>query len=64
VDAKGVSRIYGNSRLKARDTFLLVGSALLTMLIVVAAISPSVRLFFDLAIEHVREWFFHLKELV
>jgi hypothetical protein len=34
------------------------------MLIVVAAISPSVRLFFDLAFEHVREWFFHLKELV
>ena len=64
VDAKGVSRIYGNSRLRARDTFLLIGSALLTMLIVVAAISPSVRLFFDLAFEHVREWFFHLKELV
>lgn len=64
VDAKGVSRIYGNSRLRARDTFLLVGSALLTMLVVVSAISPSVRLFFDLAFEHVREWFFHLKELV
>ena len=64
VDAKGVSRIYGNSRLRARDTFLLVGSALLTMLIVVAAISPSVRLFFDLAFEHVRQWFFHLKELL
>ena len=64
VDAKGVSRIYGNSRLRARDTFLLIGSALLTMLIVVAAISPSVRLFFDLAFEHVREWFFRLKELV
>ena len=64
VDAKGVSRIYGNSRLRARDTFLLVGSALLTMLIVVAAISPSVRLFFDLAFEHVRQWFFHLKEFL
>ena len=64
VDAKGVSRIYGNSRLRARDTLLLVGSALLTMLIVVAAISPSVRLFFDLAFEHVREWFFGLKGLV
>jgi uncharacterized membrane-anchored protein len=64
VDAKGVSRIYGNSRLRARDTFLLIGSALLTMLIVVAAISPSVRLFFDLAFEHVREWFFRLRELV
>jgi Uncharacterized membrane-anchored protein conserved in bacteria len=64
VDAKGVSRIYGNSRLRARDTFLLVGSALLTMLIVVAAISPSVRLFFDLAFEHVRQWFFHLKDLL
>jgi hypothetical protein len=25
VDAKGVSRIYGNSRLRARDTFLLIG---------------------------------------
>ena len=61
VDAKGVSRIYGNSRLRARDTLLLVGSALLTMLIVVAAISPSVRLFFDLAFEHVREWFLGLK---
>ncbi len=61
VDAKGVSRIYGNSRLRARDTFLLVGSALLTMLIVVTAISPSVRLFFDLAFEHVREWFVHLQ---
>jgi uncharacterized membrane-anchored protein len=64
VDAKGVSRIYGNSRLRARDTFLLVGSALLTMLIVVAAISPSVRLFFDLAFEHVRQWFLHLKDLL
>jgi uncharacterized membrane-anchored protein len=64
VDAKGVSRIYGNSRLRARDTFLLVGSALLTMLIVVSAISPSVRLFFDLAFEHVRQWFFHLKDLL
>jgi uncharacterized membrane-anchored protein len=64
VDAKGVSRIYGSSRLRVRDTLLLVGSALLTMLIVVAAISPSVRLFFDLALEHVREWFFGLKGLV
>jgi uncharacterized membrane-anchored protein len=64
VDAKGVSRIYGNSRLRARDTLFLVGSALLTMLIVVAAISPSVRLFLDLAFEHVREWFVGLKELV
>jgi uncharacterized membrane-anchored protein len=64
VDAKGVSRIYGNSRLRARDTFLLIGSALLTMLIVVTAISPSVRLFFDLAFEHLREWFVHLKGLV
>ncbi|MEP6973598.1 MAG: putative cytokinetic ring protein SteA [Actinomycetota bacterium] len=64
VDAKGVSRIYGNSRLRVRDTFLLIGSALLTMLIVVAAISPSARLFFDLAFEHVREWFIHLKGLV
>jgi hypothetical protein len=34
------------------------------MLIVVAAISPSVRLFFDLAFEHVRQWFFHLKEFL
>jgi uncharacterized membrane-anchored protein len=64
VDAKGVSRIYGNSRLRARDTLLLVGSALLTMLVVVAAISPSVRLFFDLALEHVREWIFRLTEFV
>ena len=64
VDAKGVSRIYGNSRLRARDTFLLIGSALLTMLVVVTAISPSVRLFFDLAFEHLREWFVHLKGLV
>ena len=34
------------------------------MLIVVTAISPSVRLFFDLAFEHVREWFVQLQGLV
>ena len=50
VDAKGVSRIYGNSRLRARDTFLLIGSALLDDARRRAAISPSVRLFFDLRV--------------
>jgi hypothetical protein len=47
VDAK-VCLIYGSSRLR-RDV-LADGSALLTMLVVVAA-SPSVRLFFDLAFD-------------
>lgn len=44
VDAKGVSRLY-QSRLRRRDLALLVLSAFLTMLIVVA-LSPALREFF------------------
>jgi uncharacterized membrane-anchored protein len=43
-DAKGVSRLYTGSRLRRRDLALLVVSALVTMLIVIA-ISPTLRLF-------------------
>lgn len=45
VDAKGVSRLY-ESRVRKRDMFLLVGSALVTLLVVTAVSQPA-RLFLE-----------------
>jgi uncharacterized membrane-anchored protein len=63
VDAKGVSRIYTGRGFRARDTALLVGSALFAMFVVVW-FSPSLRLYWDLLIEQLRQWLFHVKELL
>jgi uncharacterized membrane-anchored protein len=58
VDAKGVSRLY-RARIRARDTVLLVGSALLAMAVVVA-ISPPLRLLAKLAWESLRQLVFNV----
>ena len=63
VDAKGVSRIYTGRGFRARDALLLVGSALFAMLVVVW-FSPSLRLYWDLLLEQLRQWLFHVKELL
>jgi uncharacterized membrane-anchored protein len=63
VDAKGVSRIYTGRGFRARDTALLVGSALFAMFVVVW-FSPSLRLYWDLLVEQLRQWLFHVKELL
>jgi uncharacterized membrane-anchored protein len=63
VDAKGVSRIYRGRGFRARDALLLVGSALFAMLVVVW-FSPSLRLYWDLLVEQIRQWLFHIKELL
>ncbi len=62
MDAKGVSRLYGG-RIRARDTALLVGSALFAMLMVVV-ISPPLRLYVIQLLEQFRQWLFQLKELL
>jgi uncharacterized membrane-anchored protein len=58
VDAKGVSRLY-RVRIRARDTLLLVGSALFAMAIVVA-ISPPLRLLVKLGWESLRQFLFNV----
>jgi uncharacterized membrane-anchored protein len=63
VDAKGVSRIYTGRGFRARDTILLVGSALFAMFVVVW-FSPSLRLYWDLLVEQLRQWLFHVKDLL
>jgi uncharacterized membrane-anchored protein len=63
MDAKGVSRVYGGRTLRARDTLLLVGSALFAMLVVVL-ISPPLRLYFDQLFEQIRQALFDLKEIL
>ncbi len=63
VDAKGVSRIYTGRGFRARDVVLLVGSALFAMFVVVW-FSPSLRLYWDLLVEQLREWLFHVKEVL
>ncbi len=63
VDAKGVSRIYTGRGFRARDAMLLVGSALFAMFVVVW-FSPSLRLYWDLLVEQLRQWLFHVKELL
>jgi uncharacterized membrane-anchored protein len=63
MDAKGVSRLYGASRLRARETFLLVGSALFAMVIVVI-VSPPLRLYVTQLFEQARQWLFDLREFL
>ena len=63
MDAKGVSRVYGGRALRARDTLLLVGSALFAMLVVVL-VSPPLRLYFDQLFEQIRQALFDLRELI
>jgi uncharacterized membrane-anchored protein len=63
VDAKGVSRIYRGRGFRMRDALLLVGSALFAMFVVVW-FSPPLRLYLDLLLEQVRQWLFHIKELL
>jgi uncharacterized membrane-anchored protein len=58
VDAKGVSRLY-RGRIRARDTILLIGSALFAMAVVVA-ISPPLRLLVKLTWESIRRFFFNI----
>jgi len=61
MDAKGVSRVY-SPRLRTRDALLLVGGALAAMGLVIA-VSPSLRLYVTLLLEHARQWFFELRGL-
>jgi uncharacterized membrane-anchored protein len=58
VDAKGVSRMY-RGRIRGRDAALLVASALLAIVLVVA-ISPPLRLEVKLLYESVRDFIFRL----
>jgi uncharacterized membrane-anchored protein len=58
VDAKGVSRMY-RSRVRGREVGLLVGAAILAM-VVVAAISPPVRLLVKLLYESARRFVFNM----
>jgi uncharacterized membrane-anchored protein len=60
VDAKGVSRMY-RGRLKGRDAALLVATALLAIVVVVA-ISPPLRLLVRLLYESVRDLLFRLTQ--
>ena len=58
VDAKGVSRMY-RGRIRGRDAALLVASALLAIVLVVA-ISPPLRLEVKLLYESVHQFLFRL----
>jgi uncharacterized membrane-anchored protein len=62
MDAKGVSRVY-SPRIRTRDSLLLVGAAIATMVAVVV-VSPSLRLYVIQLFEQFRQWLFDLKELV
>ncbi len=61
MDAKGVSRIYGDRAIRKRDAALLVGAALFAMMVVVW-VSPPLRLYVTQQFEQFRQWIFHLKE--
>jgi uncharacterized membrane-anchored protein len=56
VDAKGVSRLY-RTRVRGRDTMLLVGAALI-LVVVVIAVSPPLRLELRLLWESMRQLVF------
>jgi uncharacterized membrane-anchored protein len=62
MDAKGVSRVY-SPRIRTRDSLLLVGAAIATMVAVIV-VSPSLRLYVIQLFEQFRQWLFDLKELV
>jgi uncharacterized membrane-anchored protein len=60
MDAKGVSRIYGDRAFRKRDTLLLLGAALFAMAVVVW-VSPPLRLYVTQQFEQFRQWIFHVK---
>jgi uncharacterized membrane-anchored protein len=55
MDAKGVSRIYGDRAFRKRDTLLLVGAALFAMAVVVW-VSPALRLYISQQLDQLRQW--------
>jgi uncharacterized membrane-anchored protein len=62
MDAKGVSRLYGGSRVfRARDALLLLGSAFLAAVLIVVLVSAPLRLYFIQVWEQIREWVFHVR---
>jgi uncharacterized membrane-anchored protein len=63
VDAKGVSRIYRGRGFRKRDALLLVGAALFAMFVVVW-VSPPLRLYWDLFVEQLQQWFFRVREIL
>lgn len=63
MDAKGVSRIYGDRAFRKRDALLLVGAALFAMMVVVW-VSPPLRLYVTQQFEQFRQWIFHVKEVL
>jgi uncharacterized membrane-anchored protein len=62
MDAKGVSRVY-SPRIRTRDSLLLIGAALAAIAAVIV-VSPPLRLYVIQLFEQVRQWVFHLKELL
>jgi len=63
MDAKGVSRLYGGSRVfRGRDALLLLGSAFLAAVLIVVLISAPLRLYFIQVWEQVRQWIFHVRQ--
>ena len=58
MDAKGVSRIYGDRAFRTRDALLLVAAALFAMMVVVW-VSPPLRLYVTQQFEQFRQWIFH-----
>jgi uncharacterized membrane-anchored protein len=58
MDAKGVSRIYGDRAFRKRDTLLLVGAALFAMAVVIW-VSPSLHLYVTQQLHQLRQWIFH-----
>jgi uncharacterized membrane-anchored protein len=59
MDAKGVSRIYGDRAFRTRDALLLIGAALFAMAVVVW-VSPPLRLYVSQQLEQFRQWIFHV----
>ena len=58
MDAKGVSRIYGDRAFRTRDALLLVAAALFAMMVVVW-VSPPLRLYVTQQFEQFRQWIFY-----
>jgi uncharacterized membrane-anchored protein len=59
VDAKGVSRIYGERGFRRRDAVLLVGGAVLAMAAVVW-VSPPLRLYVEQVVDQLWQWLLDL----
>jgi uncharacterized membrane-anchored protein len=62
MDAKGVSRVY-SPRIRTRDSLLLVAAAIVAIVAVIV-VSPPLRLYVSQLFEQIRQWLFHLKELL